>query len=254
MDLIFDTHTHYDDEAFDADRDELIASLPLNGVGLVLNASSNMRSSMATAALAKRYSFVYGAVGIHPHDAKDFHREDLDALKKLAEDKKIVAIGEIGLDYHYDFSPREVQKNVFERQLELAGELDLPVVIHDREAHGDTMELLRKHRPKGVVHCFSGSVEMARETVALGMYIALGGAVTFKNAKTPVEVAAAAPEDRLLLETDCPYMTPAPNRGKRNSSLYLGDVARRIAEIRGVTTKSVISFTAQNGKRLFGIT
>ena len=252
MDWIFDSHAHYDSEAFDADRERLLQSLPGQGVCGVINCASDFASSESCLALAERYPYVYAAVGVPPHEcAKEGWDEE--RLKALLARPKVVALGEIGLDYHYDFSPRGEQLLWFERQLKVAKELDLPVIVHDREAHADTMVLLQKYKPRGVIHCFSGSVEMAAEAVKLGMYIGLGGAVTFQNAKKPAEVAAAIPLERLLLETDAPYMTPVPFRGKRNDSAFIRYTAQRIAELRGAGIQSIYAAARQNACDLFGI-
>lgn len=251
---IFDTHAHYDDSRFDEDRDELITSLKEKGASHIVNCGCDLRSSLTTLSLAEKYSFIYAAIGVHAHEAEDTTEGDLAEIEKLYSNSRVVAVGEIGLDYHYDFSPRERQLEIFERQLILANKLDLPVIIHDREAHEDTMNLLKKHRPKGVVHCFSGSAEMAKEIVKLGMYIGLGGAVTFKNAKKPVEVAEYLPPDRLLLETDAPYMTPVPFRGQRCDSSHIAFTAEKIAEIKGIDTQELINAANENAKRLFNIT
>ncbi|MBQ6601705.1 MAG: TatD family hydrolase [Clostridia bacterium] len=250
---IFDTHAHYDDSRFDEDRDELITSLKEKGVSHIVNCGCDLRSSLTTLSLAEKYSFIYAAIGVHAHEAEDTTEGDLAEIEKLYSNSRVVAVGEIGLDYHYDFSPRERQLEIFERQLILANKLDLPVIIHDREAHEDTMNLLKKHRPKGVVHCFSGSAEMAKEIVKLGMYIGLGGAVTFKNAKKPVEVAEYLPPDRLLLETDAPYMTPVPFRGQRCDSSHIAFTAEKIAGIKGIDTQVLINTANENAKRLFNI-
>lgn len=250
---IFDTHAHYDDSRFDEDRDELISSLKEKGVSHIVNCGCDLRSSLTTLSLAEKYSFIYAAIGVHAHEAEDTTEGDLAEIEKLYSNSRVVAVGEIGLDYHYDFSPRERQLEIFERQLILANKLDLPVIIHDREAHEDTMNLLKKHRPKGVVHCFSGSAEMAKEIVKLGMYIGLGGAVTFKNAKKPVEVAEYLPPDRLLLETDAPYMTPVPFRGQRCDSSHIAFTAEKIAGIKGIDTQELINTANENAKRLFNI-
>lgn len=255
MDRIFDSHAHYDSEAFDEDREELLAALPKQGVVGVVNCASDLESARQSLALAERYPYFYAAVGVHPqecgrYDSFDSYRRE---LIELAGHKKVVAMGEIGLDYHYDCAPRQVQREWFDRQLALANELSLPVVVHDREAHEDTMKLLRAHRPKGVVHCFSGSVEMAKEVISLGMYIGLGGAVTFKNAKTPPAVAAAIPMERLLLETDAPYMTPVPRRGKRCDSTDIGFTAQKIAELRGCSFSAVLEAGERNARELFGL-
>lgn len=255
MNLIFDSHAHYDDKQFNSDRDEVLSTLPEKGVGYVVNAASDLRSAEKGIRLSEKFSHIYAAVGVHPHAASSWNDDSEAELLKLAENKKVVAIGEIGLDYHYDFSPRDKQKEVFERQIIIARQLGLPIIVHDREAHGDMYDILRKYAPlKGVIHCFSGSVELARETEKLGLYIGLGGAVTFKNAKTPVEVAAAVSADRLLLETDCPYMAPVPLRGKRCDSSMIAITAERIAQIRGVGVNELIGQTAENAAKLFSIT
>ena len=252
--LIFDSHAHYDDEAFDADRAEVLQKLPELGICNVVNIGSDLISSEASIALAAQYPYIYAAVGIHPECAAGLPQDYLEQLKQMLQAPKVVAIGEIGLDYHFeDGAPHDVQKQVFESQLILAKEYDLPVIIHNREAHGDTMELLRKYKPAGVIHCFSGSVEMARELVAMGMYIGLGGVVTFKNVRTPVEVAASIPLDRLLNETDCPYMTPVPFRGKRCDSSLIPYSAAKIAEVRGTTTEKILAAGKHNAARLYHI-
>lgn len=258
IDNIFDSHAHYDDKQFDGDRDELLRSLPSKGVCAVINCASDLKSSATSAELSEKYPFFWCACGVHPHEAeKELKTADINKIEKrivnFTEKKKCVAIGEIGLDYHYDFSPRELQKEIFELQLKLSKELDLPVIVHDREAHEDTMTLLKKYRPKGVVHCFSGSVEMAREVLKLGMYIGLGGAVTFKNAKKPVAVAAATDIDRILLETDCPYMAPVPFRGTRCSSDMIAYSAQTIASVKNMDVQTLVDAATENTKRLFGI-
>ena len=258
---IFDSHAHYDDGAFDPDRDRLLPSLYAGGVGLVLNCASSFDSAGESLSLAERYPFVYAAVGVHPEELparEDLFRlpepADLARLRELAAHPKAVAIGEIGLDYYWDTCPpREVQRAWLAAQLELAGDLGLPVVVHDREAHADTLELLQKYRPQGVVHCFSGSPEMAAQVVKLGMYIGLGGAATFKNARKAVETAAMLPADRLLLETDAPYMAPVPFRGKRCDSRLVAYTAARLAEIRGEERDALIRQCRENACRLFGI-
>lgn len=250
---IFDSHAHYDDERFDRDRDELLASLPGQGVRYVLNAASNLMSARSGIGLAERHPFLYCAVGVHPHDAKDAPGDLERQLREMARHPTVKAVGEMGLDYHYDFSPREKQREVFERQLVLAAELELPVVVHDREAHRDTLELLRKYRPRGVVHCFSGSAEMAAEVVGLGMYLGFTGAVTFRGARKPLEAVAAVPLDRLLVETDCPYMAPEPYRGKRCDSSLIPHTASVIAGRKGVSVQALLDRTCENAMRLFGI-
>ncbi len=251
MNNIFDSHAHYDDDRFTEDRDELLKRVFESGVVGIVNCGSDLKSSITSLNLAAKYDKIYAAAGVHPHEAEEMGKNDLLLISDMLNDKKCVAVGEIGLDYHYDFSPRDIQKRVFEQQLIIAKEKDMPVIIHDREAHEDTMELLKKYRPKGVVHCFSGSAEMAKEVVKLGMYIGLGGAVTFKNAKKPISVAAAVPEDKLLIETDCPYMAPVPHRGERNDSSLIPFVAEIIASVRGITAQQVLDITCKNAKELF---
>ena len=253
MNNIFDSHAHYDSEAFNDDRKELLNALQSQGVCGIINCGSDMASSLASLELADEFEFIYAACGVHPHEAEGCKHGYLPVLKKLCSEEKCVAVGEIGLDYHYDFSPRDIQKTVFEQQLVLAKELDLPVIIHDREAHEDTLNLLKRYKPKGVVHCFSGSVEMAKEIVKLGMYIGLGGAVTFKNARKPLEVAAYVPDDKLLIETDCPYMTPVPHRGKRCDSSYIPFTAQVLADARNSTPEDILDLTRKNANILFGL-
>ena len=252
--MIFDSHAHYDDSAFDEDREALLSSLPAQGVCGIINAGCDLVSSRRSIALAEQYPFLYAAAGFHPEYAANFSETVWQEMLPLYSHAKVVAVGEIGLDYHYeDACPRHKQKVCFERQLSFACEKDLPVIVHDREAHEDTMELLRKYRPHGVLHCFSGSVEMMREAVKLGLYIGLGGAVTFKNARKPVEVAAAVPLERLLLETDCPYMAPVPFRGKRCDSGMIQNTTSRIAEIRGITAEEILTQTRNNVRELFHV-
>lgn len=255
MPLFFDTHAHYDDEQFDIDRDELLASLPAQGVGLVLDPGCNLDSSRAALALAERYPRVYAAVGFHPENCATFVPEDLGTLRELAKHPKVVAVGEIGLDYYWaENPPREFQQEVFRRQMALAEELGLPVIVHDREAHADSLDIVREFpNVRGVFHCFSGSVEMARELWKLGWYVGFDGPLTYKNAKKAVEVAAEAPSDRILIETDSPYLAPVPLRGTRNDSRNLTHVAEKLAEVRGTTAEEIVALTAENGKKLFGI-
>lgn len=253
MNNIFDSHAHYNDEQFDADRDSLLASLPEAGIVGIINCGTDVSSSLYSLEMAEKYSYVYAACGYHPESALEFKEDNLAEIEKMLSHKKCVAVGEIGLEYHYDFVPKDIQKHVFEKHLELAVKYDMPVIVHDREAHADTMYLLKKYKPKGVLHCYSGSVEMAKEVLNLGMYIGLGGAVTFKNAVKPVEVAAMIPLDRLLLETDCPYMSPVPMRGKRNNSAYISYVAEKIADVRGVSPEELLAVTAENTRKLFDI-
>ncbi len=252
---IFDTHSHYDDEAFDSDRDELLGSMPQKGVCGIITCGINLLSSAKVLELAGKYDFVYAALGYHPENLCDERKGDLELIAELlSTEKKAVAVGEIGLDYYYeDGAPREEQIDLFCRQIEMAKDLDLPIIVHDREAHGDTLDILKKYKPKGVVHCFSGSVEMAREVVRLGMYIGVGGVLTFKNARKTVEVVEDMPMDRLLLETDCPYLAPVPMRGKRNDSSLIEHIAVRAAEIRGMDAQELVNITTSNAHRLFGI-
>ncbi len=251
---IFDSHAHYDDERFSDDLNTLLSGLPSKGVCGIVNCATDISSCEKCADMADSYDYVYFAAGIHPHESGETECDYAEKLERFASHRKCVAIGEIGLDYHYDFSPRDVQKKVFEEQLKLAEKLHLPVIIHDREAHEDTWNLLKAYKPQGIVHCFSGSVEMARDIVSLGMYIGLGGAVTFKNAKKPVEVARYVPLDRLVLETDCPYMTPVPFRGQRNDSSLISYTAEFIAEVKGIPVQELLDITTKNAKEIFGIT
>lgn len=250
---IFDSHAHYDSEAFAADAEELLASLPGRGVCGVINCASDASSSEKCLELAEKYDFIYAACGVHPHETASLEPGYISVLKTLCAHKKCVAVGEIGLDYHYDLSTKEKQLGAFEDQLVLAAEIDKPVIVHDREAHEDTLRLLKKYRPRGVVHCFSGSVETAAEIVKLGMYIGLGGAATFKNARRPLETAAAVPADRLLIETDCPYMAPVPFRGKRCDSSYIPYTARVLAKARGISEEEILDLTRRNANALFGL-
>ncbi len=253
MNNIFDSHAHYNDAAFDSDRDDVLNSLSEKGVSNVINCATDYNSSLISLSYAEKYPFIYASCGLHPEDIKDDYENELEKIYPLLNEKKCVAVGEIGLDYHYDGIPRFVQIGVFSRQLIKANEMNLPVIVHDREAHADTIELLKKYRPKGVLHCFSGSVETAREVLKLGMYLGFGGAVTFKNAVKSVEVAKFVPLDRILLETDCPYMAPVPYRGKRNDSTLIEFVAEKIGEIRGIDAQTVINEANKNTKRLFNI-
>ena len=251
MEHIFDSHAHYDDSAFDSDRQELLASLPSLGVCGVVNCGTDLKTSLISLELADKFPYLYAACGIHPENIGDSWEYELEEIKKLLIGEKCVAVGEIGLDYHWDTVPRELQKTVFEKQLQIADTVKLPVIIHDREAHGDTLELLKKHKTMGVMHCFSGSVETAKEILSLGMYIGIGGALTFKNAIKPVEVVKMVPQDRLLVETDCPYMSPVPFRGKRNDSSKIKFVIEKIAEIRNENPQDVADYTSENAKKLF---
>lgn len=252
---IFDTHAHYDSSAFNPDREAVLTALPEAGVALVVDPGCDLPSSRAALALAEQFPHVYAAVGIHPEDCAGYTDADLDALRQLCRHDKAVAVGEIGLDYYWaENPPREFQQQVFRRQLELALELDMPVIIHDREAHGDCLTIVKEYPGlRGVFHCFSGSPEMAAELLKRGWYLGFDGPITYKNAKRAPEVAAMTPLDRILVETDSPYMTPVPFRGKRNDSRYLPYVLEKLAEWKGVTTEEMTDITFANGKRLFGI-
>lgn len=252
MNLIFDTHAHYDDAAFDEDRYDVLNRLFSQEVCGIVNQGTTVSTSRLSVELAHRYPAMYAAVGIHPECADANSLEALALLRPLYDDPKVVAVGEIGLDYYYDV-PKELQKSVFEAQLRLANELKLPAVIHDREAHGDVLELLRQYRPAGIVHCFSGSKEMAAEVVRLGMYIGMGGVVTFKNSRKAVEVIESIPLTHLVLETDCPYLAPVPFRGKRNDSGLIRHTAEKIAAIRGVATDEILKITTENAYKVYQI-
>ncbi len=252
--MYFDSHAHLDDRAFDADRGKIFDELADHGVGRILNIGCDLSSSLRSISLAHKYSFVWAAVGSHPDDAASVNDELLSMYRQLCTDERVKAIGEIGLDYHYEDPPREVQLPAFRRQLELAAELDLPVVVHEREAHADGMELIRQFpRVTGVFHCYSGSLEQAKELVRRGWYIGFTGVVTFKNARKAVEVAQWLPLDRILIETDCPYMSPEPYRGRRNDSRRVPLVAQKIAELRGIDPELVEQATTENANRLFRI-
>ena len=252
--MFFDTHAHYDDKRFNDDRDELLGSMEAGGVSLILNAGSSMRSTKFGLKLADKYPFVYASVGVHPHDAKSMTDDTVPELEKLSEHPKAMAVGEIGLDYHYDFSPRDVQRKRFREQLELARRVKKPVIIHEREALTDTLDTLHGFSDlTGVIHCFSGSWETAKIILDMGWYLSFTGVVTYKNARKALEVIEKMPEDRIMLETDCPYLSPEPVRGRRNSSLYLPHIAEKIAEVRGMSIEETAALTMENGKRFFGI-
>ena len=250
---IFDTHAHYDDEAFNDDRYELLDILPQNGIKYVINQSVNLETSRFSIELAKKYPYIYAAVGIHPENIAE--NENVNDVRELAKNEKVVAIGEIGLDYYYDSTNKDLQLKYFKAQLLLANDLNLPVVIHDREAHKDTLDTLKSINVSnaGVIHCFSGSVEMAKELLKLGYYLGFDGPITFKNAKTALDVLKYAPLDRILIETDSPYLTPAPFRGKRNNSMYLEYVINKISEIKGFSPEGIANSTMNNAKTLFKI-
>lgn len=252
--MYFDSHAHLDDVRFDGEREEILDSLKDNGVGLVLNVGCDLASSERSVALAERYAFVYAAVGSHPDDADHVDGALLDRYRTHAAHPKVRAIGEIGLDYHYEDVPRAQQIIAFEQQLELAEALKMPVIVHEREAHGDAMDIVRRHpEVRGVFHCFSGSKEMALWLAERGWYIGFTGVLTFKNARRAVEAAQALPLDRILIETDCPYMAPEPYRGRRNDSRYVPLVAKKLAELRGLTPEEAGRQTTENACRLFEI-
>lgn len=252
--MYFDTHAHYDDEQFDTDRDELLRAVHDSGVDLIVDPASNLASSRKVLEIAAAHDFVYCAVGVHPHDAKEMDGDSIALIRDMASNPKVVAIGEIGLDYHYDLSPRDVQRDRFYDQLCLARELNLPVIVHEREAVQDNLDIIRNFKDVlGVVHCFSGSWETAKIILDQGWYISFTGAVTFKNAKKAPEVAAKMPIDRLMIETDSPYMAPVPMRGQRNDSRNLPYIAQRIADLRGMTSEDVAAITMENGKHFFRI-
>lgn len=252
--MYFDTHAHLDDRAFDEDRDELIASFKERGVSRVLNASSSVESLAATVALCEKYSFIYGAVGLHPDSADKLTDDMLSKIAELTKEKNIVAIGETGLDYYYDDIPREVQQAAFKKQAELAYELKLPIIVHDRESHRDCFDILKRLEGiRAVYHCFSGSAEYARELIKLGFRLSFGGAVTFKNARHAPEVLMSVPREAVMLETDCPYMAPVPHRGKRNHPGYIPQIAEKIAELWGVTPEKVGEITTDNANEFFNL-
>lgn len=253
--MIFDAHAHYDDEQFNEDRETVIKELKENGIVGVLNCGASMEGSIESVKLAEKYDFFYAAVGIHPEYADKFDDDLLKQIESLTKNSKVKAIGEIGLDYHYDENPpREIQKKVFIKQMELAEKLNLPVIIHDRDAHGDTLNIIKKFpNVKGEIHCFSGSVEFARECLKLGYYLGFTGVVTFKNAKKVIEVVKEIPLDRMLVETDCPYMAPVPERGKRNRSEYIEYIINKIAEIKSILPINVKKQTVRNARNLINI-
>jgi TatD DNase family protein len=250
---IFDTHAHYTDARFAPGRAALLEGLPGRGVSLVLTCGSSVADSRAALALAQQFPFVYAACGVHPHEAASLDSQAIAALRVLLQSERCAAVGEIGLDYHYDFAPREVQRSAFRQQLALAQEYDLPMVLHSREAHEDTLRMLQAVALRGVVHCFSGSWETAQALLGMGYYLGFGGAVTFKNARRPLEVAAQAPLDRLLLETDAPYMAPVPFRGQRCESPHIACTAAAIAAARGMDAQALVDVCRANGRRLFGV-
>ena len=253
--MIIDTHAHYDDEQFDADREALLRSMEENGVGAIVNAGASVESWDQILEMTKRYPFLYGMIGVHPDEVGAMNEENFARMERLLGCEKIVAVGEIGLDYYWDQESHDLQKEWFIRQLKLARQLRLPVLIHSREAACDTMEIMKEYAQglKGVIHCYSYSKEMAKEYVKLGFYIGVGGVVTFKNARKLKETVEALPLTSIVLETDCPYLAPTPYRGKRNNSIYIQYVAAEIAKLKGITYDEVIAQTEANAKELYGI-
>ena len=253
--MLFDTHAHMDDHAFDTDRAELLTALPQQGLGLLMNPGCSLASSYNASGLAQQYDYIYAAVGSHPDVADEVNEDVLEKYRKLCkQNSKIKAIGEIGLDYHYEDIPREIQQKAFRMQMELARELNLPVIVHERDAHEDGMKIVEEFADvTGVFHCYSGSGEMAKWLINRGWYIGFTGVLTFKNARKAVEVASAIPLDRIVLETDCPYMAPEPFRGKRNDPGKLYRMAEKLAELRGLSVEEIHEITTENGKRLYRI-
>lgn len=251
--MLFDTHAHIDDRAFDQDREQLLEALPQKGIGLLVNPGCTLASSRAACGLARKYPYIYAAVGSHPDAADEVTEECLEEYRRLVrENPKVVAIGEIGLDYHYEDIPREIQKRAFRMQLDLARELNLPVIVHEREAHEDGLNILRDFpEVTGVFHCFSGSAEMARQLVKKGWYVGFTGVLTFKNARRALEAAAAVPRDRVVIETDCPYMSPEPFRGQRNDPGRVYRMAQALAALWQISPEEAQAITYENGKRLY---
>ena len=252
--MLFDTHAHLNDPAFDPDREELMAGLRDKGIGYVMNAGCSLSSSKDIIQMAENYPWLYASVGSHPDSADEVNEDVIAEYRQLCRHEKVKAIGEIGLDYYYEDIPREIQKNAFRMQMALAQEVDLPVIIHEREAHDDGMRIVKEFpKVKGVFHCYSGSAEMARQLVNMGWYIGFTGVLTFKNARKAVETAASIPLERIVLETDCPFMAPEPFRGKRNDPGYLPKMAEKLAEIRNISVEEAIAVTTENAKRLYRI-
>lgn len=253
--MIIDTHAHYDDEQFDADREELLKSMESGGISLIVNVGSTIESWDKIIGLTERYPFVYGTIGVHPDEVGSLDEEKFSRMSDLLDLNKIIAVGEIGLDYYWDKEKHDIQKDWFIRQLDLAREKDMPVIIHSREAAADTFEIMKQYAAgmKAVIHCYSYSPEMAREYVKMGYYIGVGGVVTFKNAKKLKQVVKEIPLESVVLETDCPYLAPVPYRGKRNCSLYLPYVAEQIAELKGKTVEEVIQQTEKNSRELYDL-
>lgn len=254
--MIFDSHAHYNDRRFDEDRFDILDAMPGENVGYIMNVADSMKSLHDVVGLAEKYSYVWASVGVHPEESVGLSEADMDVLERYAENEKVRAIGEIGLDYYYDDVEKSIQKKWFERQIELAKKVKLPIIVHDRDAHGDCLDILRATGARdagGIVHCFSGSRETAREVLDMGMYIGIGGTLTFKNARRAREVAEYVPIDRIVLETDCPYLAPEPYRGKRNDSRLIYYIAEKLAEIKGIFHEDVEKITCENAKRCYGI-
>lgn len=252
--MYFESHAHYDDKKFDKDRDELLNMLPQKGIEYVVNIGAGMPSTQGSIDLAEKYPYIYVAVGVHPHEAESMTEAALMKLEAYCSLEKVVAVGEIGLDFYYDHSPRDVQRYWFKKQLELAEKTRLPVVIHSRDASAETFDIIKESGVrKGVVHCYSGGWQMAMDYVEMGFYIGVGGVVTFSNARKLVEAVEALPMEKILIETDCPYLAPVPNRGQRNSSLNLPYITERIADIKKITLEEAAKITMENGKKLFSI-
>lgn len=254
--MLVDSHAHLDDKRFDNDREDIIKNLKENNIEFIVNPGADLETSKKAVNLAKNNDNIYAAVGVHPHDVKDMDKNTIEELRKLAEEEKVVAIGEIGLDYYYDNSPRELQKKWFREQIKLAKELDLPIIIHDRDAHEDTYNILKEENDeklRGIMHCYQSSLEMSSQFIDLGFFISLAGPITFKNAKTPKEVAKGVSLDNLLIETDSPYLTPHPYRGKRNEPKHVKYVAQTIADLKNISIEEVMEKTRNNTKKIFGI-
>ena len=253
--MLIDTHAHYDDKRFNGDRDEVITAVKNSGVDIVINSGANLRSSKSSVDLARKYDFIYATVGVHPHDTERTPDNTLEALAGLLENKKVVAVGEIGLDFYHNFSKPDSQRYWFKKQMDFAADVGYPVVIHDRDAHGEALDMAKKYKDRvsGVFHCFAGSVEMAKELVKLNYMMSFGGVATFANARTCIEVLKAIPVEYILLETDCPYLSPHPKRGERNDSRNLSIIAGKIASIKNMDTNDLIKHTGANAVRCFGL-
>jgi len=250
--MLFDTHAHLLDERFDGEREDIINALPSNGVGAYCEIGYDIKSSINATSLANKFEYVYASVGVHPHDTDSLTEDDLNTIKNLCKEEKVVAIGEIGLDYYYDNSKRENQRFWFDRQLSLAEEINIPITVHTRDAMADTIDILKCHKnAEGIIHCYSGSKESAKILLDMGFFISFAGPLTFKNASTALEVAKYVPSDRMLIETDSPYLAPVPYRGKRNCSLYIPYIAEAIAEIKGIDVDTVYEATWNNAKTLY---